>query len=589
MQEQPPQNEHKAEEKMNWLKLAAKFSADGDLRGMRACAQEVDKLAEGDVDAVAVNAEAALYSGSIEEAQQLAAQVLRVSPRHPRARMVWAGLAALEFRLGDEISLLADLIEELSYKAKILGEDDPAYSIYYQMLRRARGWLADAFYLGGEAKCAAHELLMSSRLAKEPSEEAELYSKYLFMRNYRYLGAREGRQKAELYNDMVAVTSYTHENALRTEHRKLRIGYISPDFREHAVAYFLTPLLRHFDGEQFMVFCYATGRNDAVTDRLRSRRVTWRDLRSRSPRTAARLINEDRIDILVDLSGHSQDNALPIMAYRPAPIQISGIGYTNTTGVDTIDYFLSDEICIPYGDTTAESGFTEQILRMPHSHLCYAPEEIRPMPETGFEAPVRRNGYVTFGSFNNFAKVTDETLLLWRGILESVHDSRLVIKGKICSIDAGKDFLKKRLSLLSYDMTRVELRPYSPDYLEQYRDIDIALDTAPYNGGLTTCEALYMGVPVISIRGRTHGARFGASILTNAGVRELVVENDINYVRRAVQLAESPKLIEAYHAGLRTNMKRSPLMDMQSYMRALEDAYVEIWKKFCDIGAKQSI
>ena len=183
MQEQPPQNEHKAEEKMNWLKLAAKFSADGDLRGMRACAQEVDKLAEGDVDAVAVNAEAALYSGSIEEAQQLAEQVLRVSPRHPRARMVWAGLAALEFRLGDEISLLADLIEELSYKAKILGEDDPAYSIYYQMLRRARGWLADAFYLGGEAKCAAHELLMSSRLAKEPSEEAELYSKYLFMRN----------------------------------------------------------------------------------------------------------------------------------------------------------------------------------------------------------------------------------------------------------------------------------------------------------------------------------------------------------------------------------------------------------------------
>ena len=317
--------------------------------------------------------------------------------------------------------------------------------------------------------------------------------------------------------------------------------------------------------------------------------MTWRDLRSRSPRTAARLINEDRIDILVDLSGHSQDNALPIMAYRPAPIQISGIGYTNTTGVDTIDYFLSDEICIPYGDTTAESGFTEQILRMPHSHLCYAPEEIRPMPKIGFEAPVRRNGYVTFGSFNNFAKVTDETLLLWRGILESVHDSRVVIKGKICSIDAGKDFLKKRLSLLSYDMTRVELRPYSPDYLEQYRDIDIALDTAPYNGGLTTCEALYMGVPVISIRGRTHGARFGASILTNAGVRELVVENDINYVRRAVQLAESPKLIEAYHAGLRTNMKRSPLMDMQSYMRALEDAYVEIWKKFCDIGEKQSI
>ncbi len=581
MQEQPPQSEHTAEEKMNWLKLAAKFSADGDLKGMRACAQEVERLMEGDVDAVAVNAEAALYSGNIDEAEELARQVLRVHPRHPRARMVQAGLAALEFRLGDEIPLLADLIEELSYKAQVLGADDPVYSIYYQMLKRARGWLADALYLGGEAKGAAHELLMSSRLAKEPSEAAELYSKYLFMRNYRYLGPREGREKAAYYNEMVSATPYTHENAVRTARRKLRIGYISPDFREHAVSYFLTPLLRHFDGERFMVFCYATGRSDAVTDRLRSRRVTWRDLRSRPPRTAARMINEDKIDILVDLSGHSQDNALPVMAYRPAPVQISGIGYTNTTGLRTIDYFLSDEVCIPKGDAAAESGFTERILRLPHSHLCYAPEEIRAMPESGIEAPVHRNGYVTFASFNNFAKVTDEILLLWRGILETVRDARLVLKGKICSIDAGKDFLKKRLSLLNFDLSRIVFRPYSPDYLEQYRDIDIALDTAPYNGGLTTCEALYMGVPVISMRGRTHGARFGASILTNAGVRELVVENDINYVRRAVQLAESPKLIEAYHAGLRTNMKQSPLMDSHGYMRALEAAYLEVWKEFC--------
>lgn len=577
-----PQGEYTAEEKMNWLKLAAKFSADGDLKGMRACAQEVDKLVEGDIDAVAVNAEAALYSGSIDEAEALARQVLRVHPRHPRARMVQAGLAALEFRLKDEIPLLADLIEELSLKAEILGEDDPAYSIYRQMLKRARGWLADALYLGGEPKGAAHELLMSSRLAKEPAEAAELYSKYLFMRNYRYLSAREGKERAERYNDMLSAGEYKHESALRTEHRKLRIGYISPDFREHAVAYFLTPLLRHFDGERFMVFCYATGRSDKVTDRLRSRRVTWRDLRSRSPRTSARLVNEDKIDILVDLSGHSQDNALPVMAYRPAPVQISGIGYTNTTGLHTVDYFLSDEVCIPKGDTAAESGFTERILRLPHSHLCYAPEDIRTMPESGVEAPVRRNGYVTFGSFNNFAKVTDEILLLWRGILESVRDSRIVIKSKICSIDDGKDFLKKRLSLLNFDLSRVELRPYSPDYLEQYRDIDIALDTAPYNGGLTTCEALYMGVPVISMRGRTHGARFGASILINAGLRELVVENDINYVRRAVQLAESPKLIEAYHAGLRTNMKRSPLMDAKSYMRALGDAYMKVWKDFCE-------
>ena len=269
------------------------------------------------------------------------------------------------------------------------------------------------------------------------------------------------------------------------------------------------------------------------------------------------------------------------MAYRPAPVQISGIGYINTTGMSAIDYFLSDEICIPKGDAAAEIGFTEQILRLKHSHLCYVPEEIRAMPEAGYEPPLRKNGYITFGSFNNFAKVTDEILLLWRGILEAVRGSKLVIKGKIASIDSGIHFAKKRLSILNYDLRRVEFRPYSPDYLEQYRDIDIALDTAPYNGGLTTCEALYMGVPVISLRGRTHGSRFGASILTNAGVRELIVENDINYVRRAVQLAESPKLLEAYHMGLRANMKRSPLMDTQGYMNELESAYREIWEKFC--------
>jgi TPR domain/SEC-C domain protein len=581
MREQPPKAEHTAEEKINWLRLATKFSADGDLKGMRACAQEVDRLMEGDIDATAVNAEVALYSGRIDEAEELAEKVLHVQPRHPRARMVQAGLAALEFRLDDEIPLLADLIEELTHKAKVLGEEDLSYAIYHQMLKRARGWLADALYLAGEPKGAAHELLMSSRLADTSDEAAELYSKYLFMRNYRYLGAKDGRQKAEAYDEMQDVHPYVHEHTPRAPQKKLRIGYISPDFREHAVAYFLSPLLHHFDGERFMVFCYAAGRSDAVTERLRTRRVTWRDLRGRAPRKAARLIAEDKIDILVDLSGHSQDNALPIMAYRPAPVQVSGIGYTNTTGLHGIDYFLSDEVCIPKGDLQAEAGFTERILRLPHSHLCYAPEVIRVMPEAGYEPPMRRNGYVTFGSFNNFAKATDEILLLWRGILESVRGSKLIIKGKICSIDSGVSFAKKRLSILNFDLTRVEFRPYSPDYLEQYRDIDIALDTAPYNGGLTTCEALYMGVPVISLRGRTHGARFAASILTNAGVRELIAENDINYVRRAVQLAETPKLLEAYHMGLRANMKRSPLMNVQGYMDELETAYQEIWENFC--------
>ena len=198
------------------------------------------------------------------------------------------------------------------------------------------------------------------------------------------------------------------------------------------------------------------------------------------------------------------------------------------------------------------------------------------------EAPVLRNHYVTFGSFNNIAKATDETLLLWRGILDQVKGSRLILKGKMCSIPSGRDLLTARLRKLAFDLSRVELRPYSPDYLEQYRDIDIALDTFPYNGGLTTCEALYMGVPVITLRGRTHGSRFGASILKNAGVRELVVENDLNYVRRAVQIGTSPELIGAYHSGLRANLLKSDLMNAKQYMEELETSYRCAWCRFCE-------
>ena len=567
---------------LNWLSLADKFAADGDPNGMRACARELWDIDAESMDGVAVMAEAALYSGEYEEARTLTEEILKKKPKHLRGRLVRAGLAAVEFRLDEEIPALQQLIGELESKRAALDPDDAYYGVLLHLLQHARGWLADALYLAAEPEQAAAQLLAHSESGENLEEQASFYSKYLFMRNYREQPLAESRAAAARYAAFWDVMPYCHEQAAKLPDKKLRIGYLSPDFREHAVASFMAPLLKHFDGSRFVVYCYATGKRDAVTKRLQNGAVNWRDLRGRSPRTAARLIAEDHIDILVDLSGHTQDSCLPIMAYRPAPVQIAGIGYMNTTGVPTIDYFLSDETCLPTGDGAA-AGFTEQIIRLPHSHLCYAPGAVREMPTPGFEAPCLANGYVTFGSFNNFAKVTDETLLLWRGILDQVRGSRLVIKGKICSIPSGIGLLHKRLRRLSFDLARVELRPYSPDYLEQYRDIDIALDAMPYNGGLTTCEALYMGVPVVSIRGRTHGSRFGASILTNAGVRELVVENDINYVRRAVQLGNSPELVGAYHSGLRVNLMKSPLMDADNYMKELECAYRWTWQNFCRI------
>ena len=363
------------------------------------------------------------------------------------------------------------------------------------------------------------------------------------------------------------------EKRTRTFSRKLRIGYISPDFRLHAAAYFFMPLVRDFDAASFEVTCYARGKRDRVTSLFRQKRVQWKDVSRLSARDAARLIERDGIDILVDLAGHTQGSGLPVLARRPAPVQMTAIGYMATTGLRAVDYFLSDIYCSPW-DMGAR-GFSEKVLRMPHSHLCYAPV-LRDMPKSGGEAPFVKNGYITFGSFNNFSKVSDDMLALWRGVLERMKGARLVVKSKICSIAAGRKIVKDRLQRFGIPLAQVELRPYSPDYLEQYTDIDIVLDTFPYTGGVTTCEALYMGVPVITKAGGTHGSRFSTSILENAGLSQLVARGDMEYVRKAVELADSPDILCRLHRDLRARMEASPLMDAKGYMKDLEDIYREI-------------
>ena len=359
----------------------------------------------------------------------------------------------------------------------------------------------------------------------------------------------------------------------RTFSRKLRIGYISPDFRLHAAAYFFMPLVRDFDAASFEVTCYARGKRDRVTSLFRQKGVRWKDISRLSARDAARLIERDGIDILVDLAGHTQGSGLPVLARRPAPVQLTAIGYMATTGLRAVDYFLSDIYCSPW-DMGAR-GFSEKVLRMPHSHLCYAPV-LRDMPKSGGEAPFVKNGCITFGSFNNFSKVSDDMLALWRGVLERMKGARLVVKSKICSIAAGRKIVKERLQRFGIPLAQVELRPYSPDYLEQYTDIDIVLDTFPYTGGVTTCEALYMGVPVITKAGGTHGSRFSTSILENAGLSQLVARGDMEYVRKAVELADSPDILRRLHRDLRAHVEASPLMDAKGYMKDLEDIYREI-------------
>lgn len=402
------------------------------------------------------------------------------------------------------------------------------------------------------------------------------YSNYLF--NLHYLPSVKEKEMYEAhrkYNDFfTGILPYTHER--KRCHKKIRIGYISPDLRYHVVVFFSYAFFRYYDKERFEVICYARCKEDAVSKDITNLVDGWRNISGMDEAQAAKCIYDDEIDILFDLSGHTKGSCLPILAYKPAPVQISGIGYFDTTGLLTVDYFWADH----YTDTEGltETSFSETILRLPHSHFCYMPPDT--MPECCEETPARRTGCITFGSFNNFTKTTDEMLIVWREILERVPHSRLLLKSRIFGSASGREQIKKRLTLLRFDLDCIEMRPETTTYLEEYKDVDIALDTYPYPGGGTTCEALYMGVPVITLVGERHGARFGYSLLKNIGLDDCCAFSKEEYIDIAIRLAENRALLDDLHKSLRQKMLQSPLMQGEAYMQDAEQAYDRIYEAF---------
>ncbi|WP_294159810.1 hypothetical protein [uncultured Selenomonas sp.] len=579
-----------SEEFFNWQMTCDRFAMDGDTRGMRACAKEVRALVStttsAGAEAAAMEAGAALLAGDAAEAERLAQQAVTHEPAHFRGRLVLAGALGARFALAEELPLLEALIRDLERALLPTdghAEDGRDQEKWARHLRHflfcARGLEADAAYLAADPERAAAALQSASALAPDLGQTASLYSKYLFMTNYRRRAPKQQRQDALMFNEFFrGVHPYQNDGVRRVPDKRLRIGYISRDFRLHAMAYFLMPFLRDFDPAQFAVYVYDSGPVDDVTRRFQRCHVTWRDFRGRSAHTAARIIAEDHIDILVDFSGHSQDNALPVLAYHAAPIQLTGLGYVATTGLSAIDGLLVDQVTLPRG--ADDSALVEPAVRLPQL-FCYQPGAVREMPQVTGLSPYAKNEFVTFGSFNNLAKLSDETLLLWRAILDDVPKSRLVLKGKTLSVEDGRELITERLRGLQFPIDRIELRPFSEHYLEEYQDIDIALDTTPYTGGLTTCEALYMGVPVVTLRGQSHGARFGASLLTAAGLPELIAENEMEYVKLAVGLARHPEHLALNRQRLRVHLEQSNLMNAKAYMRGVEGVYRDLWRMFC--------
>ncbi|HYC03491.1 MAG TPA: tetratricopeptide repeat protein [Azospirillaceae bacterium] len=371
----------------------------------------------------------------------------------------------------------------------------------------------------------------------------------------------------------------------RMPDRRLRVGYVSPDFRTHACAHFIEPLFQAHDREVLDIVCYATARwEDDTTARLRSLAGTWRSIADLDDAAAATLIRDDRIDILVDLAGHTANSRPLLFARKPAPVQVAWLGYPDTTGMAAMDYRLTDAVADPLGPADAWS--TEALVRLPRCFLAYKPL-VEATPR--LKPPALIEDGVTFGSFNNTAKITPELVEAWASILARLPGSRLLLKsrafadpatrGRYASLFAGHGIAEQRLVLLPQTASLEE-------HLQTYDQIDIALDTFPYNGTTTSCDALWMGVPVVTWAGPNHVSRVGASLLTQCGLGELVAADREGYIRAAVDLAQDLPRLSMLRRTMRKRLAGAPLLDHTGFARDVEAAFRGMWRAWLSRSAE---
>ena len=374
------------------------------------------------------------------------------------------------------------------------------------------------------------------------------------------------------------IPSATHSNS-RDPLRTLRIGYVSADFREHPVGFFLEGVLQNHSANNCEIYCYSNStQEDAVTARLRKHAAHWRQISALDDDAVAAMIRADGIDILVDLSGHTSGNRLLVFARKPAPVQVTWLGYCNTTGLGRIDYLLADAGVIPQDSA---QRFSEQVLRLPGSYLCYVAPDYAPDVVT---PPCIANGYVTFGCFNNLSKVTEAMLVLWAGILHRVPDARFILKSRQLAEPEVKQRYRDWFNTHGITPERIVLDSRYLDHaglLAYYGELDIALDTHPYSGVTTTCEAMWMGVPVVTLAGDTFISRNSAALVSNVGLDDLIAGTPQQYVETAVALACDRTRLAQLRSVQRERFKASPLGNAPLFVKNLEDAYRSMWEKWC--------
>jgi predicted O-linked N-acetylglucosamine transferase (SPINDLY family) len=341
------------------------------------------------------------------------------------------------------------------------------------------------------------------------------------------------------------------------------------------VAHFIEPLFREYDKERFEFVAYGDQRkSDEFSERFAKQVDLWRETCSLDDHALAKKIHEDRVDILFELSGHTAYNRLGVLALKPAPLQASYLGYPGTTGLPAIDFRITDEWVDPVGMT--EKLHTERLIRLSRCAWCYEPDIVAPGVES---LPVLKNGFITFGCFNNMAKLNPALFDIWADILLQVPGSHLRLKARTLMDEGVKNELKQYFTARGIAEDRLDFFGHTRrilDHLSHYNEVDVALDSYPYHGTTTTCEAMWMGSPVVTLAGATHVSRVGVSLLTAVGLEEFICANRDEYIAKAVSLAMDTNRLTALRAGMRERLKTSPIMDAPAFARAFEGSLAEI-------------
>jgi predicted O-linked N-acetylglucosamine transferase (SPINDLY family) len=538
---------------------------------------------------------AAFRAGDLASAGDRARALLRNDPDHANA---WNLLGAIAIEEGDE-GLAASHFEQ----AATLAPRDPEIIGNLAETRRRTGdldgaesWCRKALEVDAQCHAAMHTLALVlsaqgrseeacgyfQRLLGSVPDFAKARSGYLFLLNVSEVAdapqlLAEHRRLAQHISVPERWRAVQHAN-VPDPTRRLRIGYVSADFNRHAASYFTEPVISGHDRVGFEVYCYSgVAKPDEITERFRALAANWRDVTRLSDEAFADSILADGIDLLVDLSGHTRGNRMEVFARRPAPLQLTWFGYPGTTGLPQIDYKITDAVCDPPG--VSDAHYSEKLLRLPDIMYCYQPPS--DMPDVS-ELPAQRKGFITFAAMNGAARLTSRWIALWADLLGRVPASRLVL----AAIPAGATHARMHEAFAGHgvDPVRIAIHdrlPYQA-FWSLHRDVDIALDTYPCNGGTTTCETLWLGIPVVSYAGdRFGGNRLGASMLTSLGMQELVAATPADYVAIAVRLASDPRRLADLRSTLRQRMRAAPLTDRQRFMRNLEQAYRSVWRAWC--------